>query len=747
MALSFVVIGAVAQSPPTTTQQTAKGTTTQTTIDVVGVTPIDGVGVDADKYPANVQFVKPAHSNPAEDLLRHANGIDVSEAQGDRHQPDVAFRGFLASSLLGIPQGLAVFQDGVRLNEPFGDVVDWDILDEPAIDRIEIIPGANAAFGLNALGGVVAMRTRNGFSDPGMSVRLDGGPFGMRDAEVSRGWGRDSAAYFLSASHEQDDGWRERSPARLDHLFGSAQWIRPHGSSDLRISAADTSITGNGAAPVQLLDLDRRAVFTHPDNTRNSSALLSTSNSAMLAAGLLEISGHLRRTITRTVNGDDSPYEPCEDDPGVLCTEAGDPIVDLQGHLFGITAEHPLDAVLNRTTTRQTSLGATAQWTRDQVVLRREHRAAVGISFDRGIISFRSDSEVADLAADRGADGSGRLSADSIVRLDATASNTAIFLTDIIAVTSNVTVTATARMNRTAIELRDRAGDALSGNHRFTSINPSVGITRAFHGVTLFANVNQSSRTPTPVELTCADPEDPCRLPNAFVSDPPLRQVRARSIEAGLRGRLRSENWSLALFQTSNDNDIIFVSSGPLRGDGYFTNVGRTNRRGVEAAIGGEHGRFGWRASGSLLDATFGADFVVPSPHNPNAIDGRMQVLRGDRLPLLPGETARIEAHVRPIAWLNLFADARHRSSEFFRGDEANLERPLKPYAIVDAGISATVTRRITLELSATNLANTRYETFGTFGDASGVLGHAYGDSRFVTPGEPRRIMLALAFR
>ena len=99
---------------------------------------------------------------------------------------------------------------------------------------------------------------------------------------------------------------------------------------------------------------------------------------------------------------------------------------------------------------------------------------------------------------------------------------------------------------------------------------------------------------------------------------------------------------------------------------------------------------------------------------------------------------------MRPIAWLNLFADARHRSSEFFRGDEANLERPLKPYAIVDAGISATVTRRITLELSATNLANTRYETFG---DASAVLGDAYGDSRFVTPGEPRRIMLALAFR
>ena len=613
VALSFVVIGAVAQSPPTTTQQTAKGTTTQTTIDVVGVTPIDGVGVDADKYPANVQFVKPAHSNPAEDLLRHANGIDVREAQGDRHQPDVAFRGFLALPFSGSLRVSPFSRTAsVSMNRSATSPTGTFLTSRQSTGlRSSLAPtrhsGSTLSVGLSRCARAMATAIRA--CRYGWTVdRLVCATPRSRAAGVATRL----PIFFPPAMSRTTAGASGRLPASI--IYSAALSGFGHMAAAISAFPPPTRRSQDGAAPVQLLDLDRRAVFTHPDNTRNSSALLSTPNSAMLAAGLLEISGHLRRTITRTVNGDDSPYEPCEDDPGALCTEAGDPIVDLQGHLFGITAEHPLDAVLNRTTTRQTSLGATAQWTRDQDVLRRKHRAAAGISFDRGIIGFRSDSEVADLTADREADGGGRLSAASIVRLDATASNAAIFLTDVITVTSNVTVTATARMNRTAIELRDRAGDALSGNHRFTSINPSIGITRAFHGVTLFANVNQSSRTPTPVELTCADPEDPCRLPNAFVSDPPLRQVRARSIEAGLRGRLRSENWSLALFQTSNDNDIIFVSSGPPRGDGYFTNIGRTNRRGVEAAIGGEHGHFGWRASVSLLDATFGADFVVPSP-------------------------------------------------------------------------------------------------------------------------------------
>ncbi|MDO1767582.1 Plug domain-containing protein, partial [Escherichia coli] len=59
-------------------------------------------------------------------LEQNVTGVTLNSSQGNPYQPDVNYRGFTASPLLGTPQGLSVFQDGVRINEPFGDVVNWD---------------------------------------------------------------------------------------------------------------------------------------------------------------------------------------------------------------------------------------------------------------------------------------------------------------------------------------------------------------------------------------------------------------------------------------------------------------------------------------------------------------------------------------------------------------------------------------------------------------------------------------------
>ncbi|MBV9497619.1 MAG: TonB-dependent receptor [Acidobacteria bacterium] len=699
---------------------------TQAQIDVVATTPIDGTGVERDKYPANVQRIRTRDDHPVSDALtRGAANVQTSEAQGTAMQPDLGLRGFTGSPLLGSAEGLAIFQDGVRLNEPFGDVVHWDTIPEGAVASMEAIPGSNAAFGLNALGGVIALRTKSGYSDPGLDANASFGSFGHRRAGFAQGW----ANLFVDAEHEAEDGWRDFSPSRRNLGFVSLSLPRLRSASDVRLSVADTNLSGNGAAPMQLLDEDRNAVFTHRDVTRNRTAFLSSAHSFVTNAVTFELTAAARRTRTRTENGDETPYEACGN---FLCTDDDEPVVDAHGDPIPFA-----DAVLNQSDTKQTALSLAAQFTTMQTVGGGNNRLTVGVSGDRGDARFAFDAEIANLDATRKAVGIGLIAEDSRVGLDATTSTGSLYLADVFTPSAKLTIVATARANRSTVRLEDRIGDELDGDHHFTSVNPSIGVV--YRG--LFANVSQSSRTPTPVELTCADPDAPCRLPNAFVSDPPLQQVFARTIEAGGRGRYRSLRWTAAAFRTRNENDILFISSGRARGSGNFQNVGATERRGLELNAEGVY----WFASYALLDATFQEHFTAASPRHPRADEGAIDVEPGDRLPLLPRHTFKAGASFSPIAALRIDVAARVESSRFYRGDEANLAHALPGFAVADIDLRYRLGARVALIASATNVTNRRYATFGTFGDATEVLGDRYDDPRFVSPAQPRAIRVGIS--
>ncbi|HUJ15973.1 MAG TPA: TonB-dependent receptor, partial [Thermoanaerobaculia bacterium] len=494
------------------------------TVDVVAVTPVDGVGIDAAKYPANVRRMKPDGSVTAA-LVRQGASVAQSDAQSNPFQPDIELRGFVVSPLLGTPQGVAVLQDGVRINEPFGDTINWDLIPENAIESIETIPGSNAAFGLNALGGVITLRTKSGFSDRGVDARVAAGSFGRNTIEAADGFSRGGNAWFVAASADDDGGWRDFSPSRLRHLFASMQHIRDSGTSDVRLTLGDTNLTGNGTVPVQLLALDRRAVFTFPDSTHNRAGVLSSAHDVLVGSTLIEINASVRRTSTATINGD----------------AAGD-------------ASNVFDGVLNRSTLDQTGFGFASQISRTAG----RNRWTAGISFDSGDAQFRFRQELAHVTPSREVIGAGIIDPDSLVSLGTTTRTPAAYATDFISVTPRVSILAAARVNDSRIRLHDHIGTALAGSHRFVSANPSIGATFAvWQQLTLFANANQASRAPTPVELTCANPADPCLLPNAFVSDPPLEQVFARTIEAGARGQRGGVQWSVDAFRTANENDIV----------------------------------------------------------------------------------------------------------------------------------------------------------------------------------------------
>lgn len=708
-----------------------------TSIEVIGIAPVDGIGLDRQKFPTNAQRVVRSEGSAVTDSLLGAAGTEANDVSGGPLQADLQFRGFSVSPLLGAPQGLAIFQDGARLNEPFGDTIAWSTIPAAAIESIEVTPGANPVFGLNALGGAVTLRTRSSADDSLAMIRA--GSHGRVDAELATGGSR----WFAAASHLRDEGWRDFSPGTATQLFGSVRW--PTG--DARLTLARSTITGNGAVPERLLEERREAVFTHPDETRNETAMLSTAQQYAVGASLFaQAAGYVRRTRTRTFNGDDSPYEVCGD---FLCLE-DDVVHDLAGLPVAVPPGDELDATNNRSRLRQTAFGASVQLDRGGTLRGRANRLLAGASIDGGSAAFASSTEIATLNDDRGTSGTGRFDAASLVDLHTRSMTLSAFAADVLTVTPRLTVTATARINRVRIRLDDLLGTALDGDHAYTQAHPSLGGAYALTAsVSAFGNAGFTGRTPTPVELSCADPEDPCRLPNAFVSDPPLRAVRSRTWEAGLRGTHRRVTWSAAVHQTDSDDDLLFISSGPLRGEGHFANVGKTRRLGFELAADGHAGqRVQWSASYALLDATFRSPFTVAAPNHPEATEDEIAVEPGDRLPLVPRHVLKLGGMVDVTRRLRAAASLRATSEQYVRGDEGNLADPLPGYVVADARVEWTVSTPVRLLLEVDNVLDADYATFGAFGDAEDVLGDDYADTpRFLTPAPPRRFTASVAVR
>ena len=729
-------VAAMAQGPPAPTPQPpdVPPPAVVETVDVVAVTPLHGSGLPRLHIPANIQVITaPDGASGVTDLgallTTGTAPILASDVQGGTFQPDVQFRGFGGSPLLGASEGLAVYVDGMRANEPFGDIVNWDGPPAGAISSINVMAGSNPLFGLNALGGAVSVRTRDGFGARGTRVAMSGGSFDRYRAEGEAGGTRRRFAGFVAGSLLDDAGWRDYSPSTLRRGFGKGSWRSGASAVDVALTLASNDLLGNGTAPERLLEERRSAVFTHPDRTDNDLAAFSARFDRVATPTLrFETMAYLRHARIGTLNGDAA-----DDDDD----HAGD---GDDGPGF--------DAALNRSRTVSGSGGAMGQmvWTRPWAG--RANQAIVGVGLDAASSEFGFTSEYGWLSPTREAIGAGVFDVDAAVALDAATRTASAFLTDTLDVTSRVHVTAAARANWTTVRLRDRIGVDLNGDHVFTRLNPSVGVTAdVTASLNLFASWAQSSRVPTPVELTCADPGDPCRLPNAFVSDPPLDQPVARTWEGGVRGSSRRGSWSLAIFATRVDDDLIFVSSGHVRGSGHFDNVERTDRRGLEAAGEWRAGRVTFTGTYTYQQATYGADFDVQSPFHPGADDGVLPVSAGDALPGVPAHLGRVGVSARITDALDVTAMWRGQSSQYLRGDEANLLAPAAALSIVDAYARWRLGKRLSIVAQASNLFDTAYSTFGMLGDAS-LLGEDYEDEpRFVSPGAPRSGWLGVELR
>lgn len=714
-------------------------------ITVIAVTPLPGTGIDIDKTPSNTQTLS------VTDLARGGSpsvigalgdrlgSVSISDNLDDAFQPNILIRGFEASPVLGTPQGIAVYQNGARINEGFGETVNWDLIPDIAIRRLDVL-GANPVFGLNALGGSVVVDMKTGFSDPGGDASISGGSFGRREASAEFGVNNGILSAYLAGRVLDEDGWRALSSNRLRDVYGDLGARGGKLTLDLAVTLADNRLDGESATPVQELAIDRALVFTSPQQNENRLAFV-TLNGSYAVAPTLTLQGALyyRGFRQDVVNGNTTDYIACGAAPGAgyLCQGNGlTPLTDGVGHMIPDISNGGAKPIGENDLERMSSnmLGGSLQITSTAKFLGRQNHLVVGASLDSATTDFSSAVEVGVIDPALRVAHSGRFVATpedmsfnaTPVSLRAASTFVGVYATDTFNLTPRLAVTASGRYNRARIGLTDRLGDNLNGDNHYERFNSALGATYRFgRSLTVYAGYSEGSRVPNASEIECSNPLIPCLLPSSLASDPPtLKQVVSRTWEAGLRGRFfmvgGGLTWSAGYFRTDVHDDIYAVATSLSAG--YFQNIGGTRREGVELSARYTASRLSAYASYSYIEATFLSAFDLPSASNPlQDVSGNIHVRPGDSLPGIPKHRLKLGADYEirrgwqagvSLAWL---------SGQVYRGNESNQLAPLAGYAVVNLHSALNLTRRLSLFVMVDNAFNARYATFGVLGDPTGI--------------------------
>lgn len=740
------------------------------TIDIFATTPLPGSGTDIDKIPAAVTVINPQQIertqslNITDALTQYVPSITVGEVAGNPFQPDVQFRGFTASPVAGTPQGLAVYQNGVRINEAFGDTVNWDLIPTVAIRSINVVTN-NPAFGLNALGGAISVQMKDGFSYQGAETSFMGGSFGR--AQGSAQWGQQVGAFAAYGALEglRDEGFRDFSQSRLRRFYGDIGYRGDRSEFHLNMGAANNMFGAAGTSPVELLQQRWANVYTTPQTSNNRVAYLNaTGKIEATPTWTIESVASIRAFRQKTTDGNPTNAEPCID-PLLLCF--GDDTTPANG-LNGMQLANTFDpaAILgqnDRTSTRSVSTGLTLQATNTDEVFGRPNHFVIGGNLVRGITNFNASAELGTIGNDFVVSGSGIFLGPSgepvsigPVSLRTKNIYSGVYALDTFDVTQRLSVTAGGRFNHANIKLEDQLGTALNGEHNFARLNPIFGATyKVTPSLTAYAGYSEANRAPTPLELACSDPARPCIIATFLVSDPPLKQVVSRTVEAGFRGKhefapqIGTLDWKLGAFRTANHDDILAIPSPVVQGFGYFQNVGQTLRQGIEAQANLRSSKFHAYASYAYIDATFRNPILLGS-NSPFADgDGNLQVMPGNRIPAIPRHRFKAGFDYFVTDAFKVGADALVVGSQFFFGDDTNQFPKLPSYTVVNLNASYQFSKTFQFFARAENVFDRRYATFGTFFDTDDVPnftngGAEFTDPRSLSPARPRAIYAGL---
>jgi outer membrane receptor protein involved in Fe transport len=809
--------------------------TVESKIRVVAATPLAGTDLSLDQIAGAVQLAtaidvqKSGALELGDFMNRRLNGVYLSEMQANPFQPDVNFRGYTASPLLGTPEGISVYLDGVRQNQPFGDVVSWDLIPENAISEITLMPGANPLFGLNTLGGALSIRTKDGVSAPGLEGSFLYGSSNRKQGEASYGGGKATGFnWFFAGNIFHESGWRFDSPSDVRQGFGRLGWRKSKTDIALTMSYAYNSLIGNGLQDYRLLENNYSSVYSIPDSTADRARSFNfivrhAFSDAFTFSGNAWYRNIRNEGINANLNTDsfdESVYTPSAADIAALTaagysgfptsglTAANTPFPKWRCIAQALERSEPNEkctGVIVYSKEVENEYGVSGQIASTKTFSGGRNQFTVGASLDRAGSKFTQNTQYGYLnpnyaitgvpAWQDGSTNEDGVPVDTRVNLHSLTPNWSLYFTDTLNIARNLNVTVSGRFNRLTVDNADRinpiAGPgSLDGNYVFQRFNPAIGITWSpVPSVNAYASYTQGSRAPTAIELGCADPTNPCSLPNALSSDPPLQQVVSGTWEAGLRGKPESSfihnlSWNAGAFRGDNRNDILFVSSVQL-GTGYFQNFAKTRREGFDADVSGRIWRVTWGMDYTFLLATYQSPAVVDGSANNTSdsalsgfpgLDGNIYVHPGNRIPLIPKQSGKAFADIQATSKLGFDLNEVVASSSYARGNENNAYKATGLYYLgpgVSAGYGVTnvlahydINRHFQVVAQIDNLFDRHYATaaqlantgltaqgtfiarpFSAYGAGPQAGNFPLQSVTFLSPGAPRREWVELRVR
>jgi iron complex outermembrane recepter protein len=698
-------------------------------------------------------------------------GVSLGDQTGNPFQRDLDYRGFKASPVQGTPQGIAVYQNGVRVNESWGDVVNWDFIPEKAIDRASIFP-SNPVFGLNAIGGALSIQMKNGFTYHGTEVEAMGGSYGRVQGSAQVGAQNGNISAYALYESAYDRGWRDfASSSHVNRMYVDVGARNDDTELHVNFTGADNILGNVAATPIQLLNQSWSSVYTWPQSTHLQLAFLNSSLNHNFSDALsFQASAYFRAFRQSHIDGNGTDVESCNRGRN-LCIDGQNDNDPLSGPVGGPPTPNTLGTVflgeIDRNQTATDSYGGTAQLTSVDRIFGHDNHVVAGVSIDRGFTRFNAASELGTVDQNLFVTGTGIFinqpdAGLSPVDLHAFNTYTGIYATDTFDLTSRLSVTAGGRFNLAQIDLQDQTGASplLNSSNQFQRFNPVVGATyKLTPNVTAYAGYSEANRAPTPLELGCSDPNHPCMIDSFLVADPPLKQVVSRTVEAGVRGSFGTDirtgqlNWGLGVFHTLSSDDIIEVASPfGVNNFGFFQNAGKTLRQGLEARLDYRYDRWSGYANFTYVDATYQSATTLFSPNNPNALTDPnndvqfVNVKPGDHIPGI--SPVRFKAGLEygvTDAW-KVGGDLNVIGSQYLVHDDTNQSPQVPAYAVLNLHTSYQVAPNFEVFALVNNVLDQHYYLGGTFFQTGGFASTTRGvsnllatltDPRTFVPGMP----------
>jgi len=704
------------------------------TIEIIATSPAGGTGVALDKYPGNAQKVdllnvQPDISNLADLLNQSIGAISINDTQGNAFQVDLNYRGFSASPVLGTPQGISVFLDGIRVNEPFGDVVSWDLIPQIALSEITLIPGSNPTYGLNTLGGSLSMNTKSGFSYKGNEAKITLGSFGRKSIDAQTGGNENDVAYYFATIIYNENGWAIYNPNQIRQIFGKLSLRNDSATYSLTTMYSDNNMYGNQTVPLSMLS-DAALGYSHPDYTTSQNILINLKGDFYLNDFNSLIGSVYYKDIKRDIFNSN------------LSSLVG----TANGGLTGLAAlpdtcntnTPPCDASNIFSSYVQNIFGTNLLWSNNKSIGGHEQVLNLGFSAENGRTQFNNNGQYASVTPNYSTVGAAQFMPQSTI---ASVNNRySLFATDTFDLTKKLALTISARydyatVNLSGISCTDpnslctdlsnlsqnpgiNSSADVSGNHAYHRLNPSIGATYQFQSKLIgFMDYSQGFRTPTALELACADSANPCNgVPNSFSSDPDLKAVVSKTYELGLRSNVSELfKWKTAIFVSNLYDDILFNQTALT--SGYFSNVGQTRREGVELDATGMIGKLDYSLDASYVKANFETPFGEPNTNNSCTLNGTVLCIvnQGSVIPGVPELVAKIKLGYSITASSHITATIIGQSSQYARGDESNKDSngQVPGFATLKLGYYQKLGKNLDAFVGANNVFNKQYSTFG----------------------------------